>query len=309
VIDATASACTNQVFVFDGTNAVALAPAFVTGVAGGAIVLPGATSGSNTITPAAVAGTGSTTTLPSGALVVPIVKASATANQFVTHIPATGVQTTAQPACADLSNSNAGCSAGITASSSESLTNKTLDVEGTGNSITTVQKIWIQAATCAGTTGALNWDTIATLAPAAVCSAGTTNTGLIRGTASFLKTEVDQIQTHLMLPSDWSGAIDLRFKWQTAATTGSVVWQAAAICVADAEVNDAAWNTASTVTDAAKGTTLQTNDATITGLTATGCAAGELLHLKVFRDPDHASDDLDDTASLIGVEVTTRRAQ
>lgn len=170
-------------------------------------------------------------------------------------------------------------------------------------------KIWLQAATCSGTTATLNWDTIATLAPAASCSAGSTNSGLIRGLAAFLKTEVDQIQTHIELPADFTGAVDLKFVWQTAATTGSVVWQAATVCVADAEVNDAAWNAASTVTDAAKGTTLQTNTASIAGVTATGCAAGELLHLKVFRDPDHASDDLDDTASLIGVEVTTRRAK
>jgi hypothetical protein len=193
---------------------------------------------------------------------------------------------------------------------SATLTNKTLDVEGTGNSITTVQKVWFDAVNCTGTTATLNWDTIATLAPTASCSAGTTNTGLIRGLAAFADgTDVYQMQTPNALPSDWTGAVDLKFKWQTSATSGSVVWQAATVCVADAEVNDAAWNTASTVTDAAKGTTLQTNDASIAGLTTTGCAAGELLHLKIFRDPAHASDDLAAAANLIGVEVTTRRAQ
>jgi hypothetical protein len=193
--------------------------------------------------------------------------------------------------------------------STGAVTGATIDAEGTGNVITTVSKIWLQAVNCDGTTASLNWDTIATLKPAAACSAGTTNTGLIRGLAAFSNSEVSQMQTHFALPSDWTGAIDLAFKWQTSATSGSVVWQAATVCVADAEVNDAAWNTASTVTDAAKGTTLQTNDATITGLTATGCAAGELLHLKVVRDPEHASDDLAATADLIGVMVTMRRAQ
>lgn len=196
-----------------------------------------------------------------------------------------------------------------TLDSTSTLTNKTIDAEGTGNVITTVQRAWFQAVNCTGTTASLNWDTIATLAPATACTAGTTNTGLIRGLAAFSNSEISQMQAHLALPSDWTGAIDLKFKWETSATSGSVVWQAAAICVADAEVNDAAWNTASTVTDAAKGTTLQTNDASITGLTATGCAAGEILHLKVFRDPAHASDDLAATADLIGVELTMRRAQ
>jgi hypothetical protein len=197
----------------------------------------------------------------------------------------------------------------VSRASTDTLTNKTLDVEGTGNVITTVQKMWLQAVNCTGTTPSLNWDTIATLAPATACTAGTTNTGLIRGLASFSNAEISQMQTHFKLPGDWAGAIDLKFKWQTSATSGSVVWQAASICVADAEVDDVAWNTASTVTDVAKGTTLQTNDASITGLTTTGCAAGELLHLKVFRDPAHASDDLAAAADLIGVEVTTRRAQ
>ena len=92
------------------------------------------------------------------------------------------------------------------------------------------------------------------------------------------------------VPAAWAGAV-------------------ATICVADAETDDPAFNTASTVTDAAKGTTNQTNDATVTGITTTGCAAGELLHLKVFRDSAHASDTLAATARLIGVELTMRRTQ
>lgn len=168
------------------------------------------------------------------------------------------------------------------------------------------KKFWIQAVNCDGTTASLNWDTLATLKPTAACTAGTTNTGLMRGLASFSNSEISQMQVHFSLPSTWGGAIDLKFRWQTSATTGSVVWQAATMCVADGEVDDAAWNTASTVTDAAKGTTLQVNEATITGLTVTGCSAGELLHLKVFRDPDHANDDLAATADLKGVEVSLR---
>ncbi len=55
-ISSTASACTNQVFIYNGTNAVAMAPAYVTGVAGGAVALPGSTSGLATIQPPAIAG-------------------------------------------------------------------------------------------------------------------------------------------------------------------------------------------------------------------------------------------------------------
>jgi hypothetical protein len=193
----------------------------------------------------------------------------------------------------------------VSPSSTESLTNKTLDAEGTGNSITIPVKAWLPAAGCQNATASLMWDTPTSNPAVAACVTGT-NTQ--KGVADFADSSNLSMQTTLLLPSDWSGAIDAKFKWLTSATTGSVVWQIATICVADAETDDPAFNTASTVTDAAKGTTLQTNDASITGVTATGCAAGELMHVKVFRDAAHASDDLAATARLIGVELTMRRA-
>lgn len=198
----------------------------------------------------------------------------------------------------------------VTASSTDTFTNKTLDVEGTGNSITTVAKNWLEAVACSGTTGTLMWDTLATLAPTATCSAGTTNTSMMRGVADFPDTGgLIQMQRTLELPTDWSGAIDVKIKWRTTATSGNVFWQVSTACVADAEVDDVAFNTASTVADTAKGTTLQANDASITGITTTGCAAGELLHLRIARDGSDASDTLGATASLIGVSLTTRRTQ
>lgn len=186
------------------------------------------------------------------------------------------------------------------------LTNKTYDAEATGNTLTTTSKIWLPAAACQNATATLTWDTPTSNPAVAACITGT-NTQ--KGVADFADSASLSMQLTLMLPSDFTGTMDARFKWLTSATTGSVVWQMATICVADAETDDPAFNTASTVVDAAKGTTLQTNDATITGVTITGCAAGELMHVKVLRDAAHASDDLAATARLIGVELTTRRAQ
>lgn len=194
----------------------------------------------------------------------------------------------------------------VTADSTTTLTNKTLSAEGTGNVLTVPFKIWLEAASCQGSSPFLNWDVLTATSPTANCITGT-NTQ--KGVADFADgATVYAMQRSIALPDDWTGAIDAKIKWLSATTTGSVVWQIATICTADAETDDPAFNTASTVTDAAKGTTLQLNDATITGITATGCAAGELLHLKVLRDPAHASDDHAATARLIGVEVTLRRA-
>lgn len=186
------------------------------------------------------------------------------------------------------------------------LTNKTLDVEGTGNVVTTVSKVWLEAAGCQNTTASLLWDTPTTNPAVAACVTGT-NTQ--KGVADFADAANLSMQRTLLLPSDFTGAIDAKFKWFTTATTGDVVWQLATICVADGETDDPAFNTASTVTDTAKGTANQTNDASIASVTITGCAAGELLHLKLSRDSAHASDTLAATARLIGLELTLRRAQ
>lgn len=196
-------------------------------------------------------------------------------------------------------------SAVTTAASTTTLTNKTLDVEGTGNVITIPKRLWFPAAGCNNATAGSVWDLPTSNPAVAACKTGT-NTQL--GVLDFADASNLSAQLTYKLPSTWSGAIDANIKWMTSATSGDVVWQFSTICVADAETDDPAFNTASTVTDTAKGTTNQTNDATITGVTATGCAAGELIHLKIHRDSAHASDTLAATARLIGVELVIREA-
>jgi hypothetical protein len=162
----------------------------------------------------------------------------------------------------------------------------------------------IGAAACNGTTAAILWNTFTTAPAVAACATGT-NTQ--EGVAAFADGATAlSMQIGFSLPSDWTAALGLNVKpkWSTGATTGSVVWQAATACVADGEVDDAAFNAASTVTDAAKGTANQMNDAAITSVTVTGCAAGERLHLKITRDPAHASDNLAATANLHEVVVS-----
>jgi hypothetical protein len=191
-------------------------------------------------------------------------------------------------------------------SSTETFTNKTLDAEGTGNVITIPVKWWLPAAGCNNATAGPMWDLPTSNAPTAACVTGS-NTQ--KGVFDFPDSDGDYTaQQTLRLPSDWSGAIDAHIKWLAAATSGDVVWQVQTACVADAETDDPSWNTASTVTDTAKGTTLQTNDASITGVTATGCAAGEILHLRILRNRTHASDSITGTVRLIGLELTLRRA-
>jgi hypothetical protein len=194
---------------------------------------------------------------------------------------------------------------GISASDTVTFTNKTYDAEGTGNVLTIPFTAWMPVAGCIGATAAPIWDLPSSTPAVAACTIGS---AVIQGTLDFADSSSTFAQTTWMLPSGWTGAIDVRGKWFTSVTSGDVVWQVATICVADAETNDPNFNTASTATDTAKGTTLQLNDFTITGLTTTGCAAGELMHIYVKRDAAHASDTLAGTARLIGIELTYRRA-
>ena len=190
-------------------------------------------------------------------------------------------------------------------SDSVAFTNKTYDAEGTGNVLTIPRRIFFPAAGCNNATAGSVWDLPTSNPAVAACKTGT-NTQM--GVLDFADGSNLSAQITYMLPSTWTGSVDANIKWLTSATTGNVVWQVSTICVADAETDDPAFNTASTVTDAAKGTTLQTNDAAISGVTMTGCAAGELLHLKIQRDSAHASDTLAATARLIGVELVIREA-
>jgi len=226
------------------------------------------------------------------------------ANQFAISIVASGNLTCAAIADADIPA--AIMRDAELAAFTVTKTNLTLDVEATGNVITTVSYVTFMAATCQNATATLNFDTPTTSPAVAACITGT-NTQ--KGVADFADAVNLSMQTTFPLPRDWSGTVDARFKWLTTATANSVVWQLSTICVADAETDDPAFNTASTVTDAAKGTANQTNDADIAGVTMTGCAAGALLHLKVQRDSAHASDTLAATARLISLELTLRRAQ
>jgi hypothetical protein len=184
--------------------------------------------------------------------------------------------------------------------------NMAYNAESTGNVLTLTEKVWIPAAICNNATAASHGWSFPTSNPGVPACVTGSNTQL--GVMDFADSADLSAQIHLALPSDWTSTVDAKFKWWTSATSGDVVWQLSTICVADAETSDPAFNTASTVTDTAKGTTLQQNDASITTVTVTGCAAGELMFLKVQRNAAHASDTLAATARLVGLELTLRRA-
>lgn len=198
-------------------------------------------------------------------------------------------------------------------SATATLTNKTMDAEATGNVVTSPVEIFIPAASCDNATPSSNWDLPTSNAAVDACITGTnTQKGVLdfANGASALTAQITY-----QLPWDWASGsnIDAKVKWLSATTTNNVVWQIAIACVADAETDDPAFTDTAFAADAAKATANQTNDvpdgSTFQTITTTGsCAAGELAHIRVKRDPAHASDDHSGTARLIGVALKIRRA-
>ena len=112
------------------------------------------------------------------------------------------------------------------------------------------------------------------------------------------------------LPADWTGAVDVTLIWNSSnATTNDVVWEIAIGCVAAGEAATAiSFNDQAFTADTNNGTTLQLNSVSKTGLTMTGCAAGETAFFFIHRDTDTAGDTLDQNVNLISVVFTIRRA-
>lgn len=198
----------------------------------------------------------------------------------------------------------------LTADSTATLTNKTFDAEGTGNTLVLPEKIYLVAAAASGATAGSCFDLPASSAPTAAVYGTAPHIfgGLNFGDTSSALT----CQTNFRLPDDWSssGAIDIIFHWFSASTsTNSVVWTCATKSIATTEdLISPTFNTTQTVADPNLATANTLNSATIANITNTGLAAGEHLFLRIGRDSANGSDTLAATAVLLGVEITLRRS-
>lgn len=185
------------------------------------------------------------------------------------------------------------------------ITNATLDEEASGNNITRVMEIVVPLAGCVGASAFsnLNDDATGATAPTAACN----DTGSIQDPSlDFSGSAVNTAQLpKFRLPTGWTGNIDLTIRYVTVAAspTGNVEWDIATVCRGIAESWDASFNAAQTITDAV-GSQNQANDATQTAVTATGCAAGEDLTIKISRDG--VNDTNNDLAKATEAIITVR---
>jgi hypothetical protein len=194
--------------------------------------------------------------------------------------------------------------------STGALTNVTLNGESTGNTITLTEEDWFDLVACQESTASHIWNLITATYPAAACDTGS-NTQ--KGYASFDATTDEAIYMDWVLPTGWTGSIDIHFIWKAAATSGATGWCAQLIRVADASTSDPAFPAQASgncVSDTAKGTTLQENHATISGVTCTSCAARDHIYVRISRDANGGAvtDDMTGDAHLMKVGRTWRVA-
>jgi hypothetical protein len=185
------------------------------------------------------------------------------------------------------------------------LTNKTYDAEGTGNVLTIPVTKHLPFAGCNNATAAAIWDLPTSNAAVPACATGT-NTQ--KGYLAFADGQFAEI--FFRLPAGWVGAIDAKLTLAGGGsdTSGTIIPTIATSCnPTDGTTTDdaAAYNAAqamSTITLATAQNRMWTS--TKTALTTTGCVAGSLLHLKMSRTTDTAAT----AARYIELEVTYREA-
>lgn len=190
----------------------------------------------------------------------------------------------------------------------DTLTNKTLDAEGSGNVLTTVSVASIDAASCDNVTASPGFDLPTANAPTPTCF-GTTTT---HGTLTFADGSTKSASRHFELPADLTGNIDVALVWwANAASTNAVRWSVEIGCVADGEAvsTGPSYNTASASNTAYTGTANQRKTTSFTSVARTNCAGGETAWLKISRIGADGGDTLTAAAELFSVTLKMRRAQ
>lgn len=174
-----------------------------------------------------------------------------------------------------------------------------------GGSATAYQWHHFRGAVCQNTVGGAGFSTPSSNAPTAACDSGT-NT--LFGVLQFTEASTQSAQNWVQLPDSFTSA-EVELYWRTSATSGDVAWQLQTACLATSEaLGNAAsggpsWNTTQELTSTADGTARDIVRIALTSLTTTGCAANELLLLRISRDPTDAQDTIGATAELISLSI------
>ena len=144
----------------------------------------------------------------------------------------------------------------------------------------------VPSAGCNGSTPAAGWD-LPSSNPATPDCYGTSYRF---GALDYDDSASETATFHFQLPTGWTGAVDILLWGFTSGTTQSFKATVATTCVATSEsIVNPTFNAAQTITQTSPGTTNQAFTFAQTGVTMTGCSAGEMAIFKMGRDNSDTS--------------------
>jgi hypothetical protein len=283
------------------------------GSSSGSTVLTAAAAASGTLTLPAT--TGTLATLAGSESLTNKKLGSLTSNGLVTTSGGDGTLSVTVPGTnvltalgVTLNNASGGL---VTADGTATLTGKTIDASATGNAITLSSKIGFLGAGCNNTTAGAAWDLPTANAATATCRTPSSNTQ--RGLLDFASGATNIAFNTFKLPADWvvGTGFDAEILWQTASTTGNVVWEISLACASPGDADDVAVSYQAFSVSAANGTANRLISATKSNITTTGsCAAGDLVTVSVRRQGGTGSDTMTTNPARMAVlELTYWRTQ
>lgn len=196
---------------------------------------------------------------------------------------------------------------GVSTTNSVTLTNKTIDAEGTGNVITIPVWIVLPAAGCNNTTPAPSFDLPTSGAAVADCIGAANTTGVL----DFADGSTTAATAHFTTPADWDTATNLDitvYYGGDTASTNTLRWQVSTACVADGQDTLApSYNAASAANTAGPATIGFRKSSAFTNVAKTNCAAGETMWLKVERVGANGGDTYTGVGQLLELGILLRR--
>lgn len=116
----------------------------------------------------------------------------------------------------------------------------------------------------------------------------------------------EHIQFKVRAPDDWDGTSKAKLTWMGAdgcATAAGVAWVIKAVAAAPGQAPGGAWGDAVTMLDAVA-TPGDQEECTSEAITAGGSPdTGSMVYFDLARDPDHASDDMEQDAAALSCAI------
>ncbi len=175
------------------------------------------------------------------------------------------------------------------------------DADGVGDVCdTTLSRRLVTAAYCDMNSAWSGLDLPLSDSPTPACSGVNTRFGNLE----FADTAVQSADTHLRLPSNWAGGVDVVLKWFTTDTSNSTTWLLQAGCAVDGVTDMTVGpilNAPRSIDTSNSPAASSMNESSVSSLDTTGCMAGDTLYVRVSRDN---TDTNSATVSLVELEIT-----